>query len=80
MSAAVLTRPVQSTHTCEVCRGAGGVFRGGRFPEACPNGCPPRIVRAYGCPDCGHLPGCGCDCCPYPMPAVAAEQLVGGAL
>lgn len=36
--------------------------------------------QAYGCPDCRHLPGCGCDCCPYPMPAVVgAEQLVGGA-
>jgi anti-sigma regulatory factor (Ser/Thr protein kinase) len=34
---------------------------------------------AYGCPDCKHLPGCGCDCCPYPLPAVAAVQLVGGA-
>ena len=26
---------------------------------------------AYGCEDCGHLPGCDCDCCPYPLPAVA---------
>ena len=35
---------------------------------------------AYGCEDCGHLPGCDCECCPYQMPAVAgAEQLVGGA-
>lgn len=38
------------------------------------------VTLAYGCPDCGHLPGCGCDCCPYPMPAiVGAEQLVGSA-
>jgi len=28
-------------------------------------------AAAYGCPDCGHLPGCDCDCCPYPLPAVA---------
>jgi hypothetical protein len=36
-------------------------------------------TAAYGCPDCLHLPGCGCDCCPYPLPAVVgAEQLVGG--
>lgn len=27
-------------------------------------------VGAYGCDDCGHLPGCDCDCCPYPLPAV----------
>lgn len=39
-----------------------------------------QLTSAYGCPDCGHLPGCGCDCCPYPMPAVVgAEQLVGSA-
>lgn len=31
-------------------------------------------IGAYGCDDCGHLPGCGCDCCPYPMPAVAELQ------
>lgn len=38
-------------------------------------------AMAYGCPDCGHLPGCGCDCCPYPMPAVVdAVQLAGGVL
>ena len=38
------------------------------------------VTMAYACPDCGHLPGCGCDCCPYPMPAVVgAEQLVRGA-
>jgi anti-sigma regulatory factor (Ser/Thr protein kinase) len=29
------------------------------------------VTTAHGCPDCGHLPGCGCDCCPYPLPAVA---------
>lgn len=39
-----------------------------------------RVTRAYACPDCGHLPGCGCDCCPYDLPAVVgAEQLSGGA-
>ena len=32
------------------------------------------LAAAYACPDCGHLPGCGCDCCPYPMPAVAELQ------
>jgi hypothetical protein len=38
------------------------------------------MSQAFACPDCGHLPGCGCDCCPYDLPAVAgAEQLVGGA-
>lgn len=38
------------------------------------------VTAAYACPDCGHLPGCGCDCCPYAMPAVdGAEQLAGGA-
>lgn len=35
-----------------------------------------QLLGAYGCPDCGHLPGCGCDCCPYPMPA---EASIGGA-
>lgn len=38
------------------------------------------VTAAYACPDCNHLPGCGCDCCPYPLPAVVgAEQLAGGA-
>jgi anti-sigma regulatory factor (Ser/Thr protein kinase) len=37
------------------------------------------VTMAYGCEDCGHLPGCGCDCCPYPLPAAAEAQLVGGA-
>jgi anti-sigma regulatory factor (Ser/Thr protein kinase) len=37
------------------------------------------LVSAYACPDCGHIAGCGCDCCPYSMPAVVgAAQLVGG--
>jgi len=36
------------------------------------------LAAAYACPDCGHLPGCGCDCCPYPMPAIA-ELWNGGA-
>ncbi len=39
-----------------------------------------QVTTAYGCPDCGHLPGCGCDCCPYPLPAVAATRLAMAAL
>lgn len=31
-----------------------------------------QVTTAYGRPDCGHLPGCDCDCCPYRLPAVAA--------
>jgi len=77
VSAAVLTRPVPAAVPgYDPCGGTGRVFRGGRFPEACPNGCPPR--NAGGCLSCGCAPsacasGCGCDCgcCPdpYRLPA-----------
>ena len=74
MSAAVLTRPVPDVvPSYDPCAGTGGVFRSRRSPEACPFGCPPRIVQAGGCLSCGCAPsacslGCGCDCgcCPEP--------------
>lgn len=31
------------------------------------------------CLECGHASGCDCDCCPYPLPTVAAAQQAGGA-
>lgn len=37
------------------------------------------VTDARGCLECGHEAGCDCDCCRYPLPAVAAAQLVGGA-
>jgi anti-sigma regulatory factor (Ser/Thr protein kinase) len=40
----------------------------------------PGPVMTGTCCECGHTSGCGCDCCPYDLPAVAGvEQLVGGA-
>lgn len=40
----------------------------------------PGAVMAGTCLECGHTSGCGCDCCPYPLPAVVGDaQLVGGA-
>lgn len=79
MTTSVLTRPATAAvHVCGLCHGTGGVFRGGRFPEACPNGCQRRIFKAGGCLSCGCAPsacssGCGCDCgcCPdpYRLPA-----------
>jgi len=59
-------------HTC------GTWFRAGVITRSCP-GCTPTeggVTAAYACPDCGHLPGCGCDCCPYALPAVTAEMAV----
>jgi hypothetical protein len=31
--------------------------------------------QAYACPDCNQLPGCGCDCCPYALPAVTEASI-----
>lgn len=38
----------------------------------------PGPVMTGTCCECGHTSGCGCDCCPYPLPALA-EASIGGA-
>lgn len=70
MTAAVLSRPAPAVVPgYDPCGGSGRVFRGGRFPESCPLGCPPEISAAGTCCECGHTAGCDCACCPYPLPA-----------
>lgn len=39
---------------------------------------PDRPLPAGTCCECNHAAGCGCDCCPYPLPALTAATALDG--